>query len=86
MNHAADDMSGEIAVNFNHFEEVANFRRQRLPFTLAEIKKLLKTGRERAFVKAGPVRSAVSKLFNTGKPKELCKPELYHCWIFKRQK
>lgn len=85
MNHAADDMSGEVAVNFNHFEEVANARRQRLPFTLSEIKKLLKSGREREFIKTCPVRSTISKQYNTGKARELCKPELYHCWVFKRK-
>lgn len=85
MNHAADDKPEEIAVNFNHLEEVASAYRQRMPFTLSEIKKLLKSGREREFVRTGSVRSSISDKFNTGKSKELRKPDFYHCWIFRRK-
>ncbi|HII3190527.1 TPA: hypothetical protein ACY3IJ_002253 [Enterobacter asburiae] len=82
INHAPADKDNEIAINFNHFEEVANTYRQRLPFTLSEIKKLLKSGREREFMRTASVRSSVSDSYNTGKSKEMRKPEFYHFWIF----
>ncbi|EPV1495272.1 toprim domain-containing protein [Klebsiella pneumoniae] len=85
MNHTADNKPEEIAINFNHLEEVASLYRQRLTFTLSEIKKLLKGGREREFVRAGSVRSAISEKYNTGKAKELRKPDFYHCWTFRRK-
>lgn len=85
INHAPADKADEIAVNFNHFEEIANTYRQRLPFTLSEIKKLLKSGREREFIRTASVRSSVSDRYNTGKSKEMRKPEFFHCWIFKRK-
>lgn len=84
INHAAN-REGEIAVNFNHFEEVANSHRQRLPFTLSEIKKLLKSGKGREFVRPATVRSEVSRQYNCGKAPGLHKPERYQCWIFKRK-
>ncbi|WP_312156296.1 toprim domain-containing protein [Lelliottia nimipressuralis] len=76
---------GEVAINFNHFEEMASYYRQRMPFSLSEIKKLLKGGRTREFVKSGSVRSIVSKRHNAGKATAQCKPETYHCWIFKHK-
>lgn len=83
LNHAAGDKEGEVAVNFNHLEEVAAFYRLRLPFALSEIKKLLKNGQKYKFVRIGSVRSVVSEKYNAGKTKEQRKPEVYHCWIFK---
>lgn len=65
INHSSDE--NEIAVNFNHMEEVAAAHRQRIPFTLTEIKKLLKNGNERRFIRQGTTRSAVSERHNRGK-------------------
>lgn len=84
INHSTD-RDKEIAVNFNHFEEIASAYRQRMPFSISEIKKLLKTGRERVYVKSSSVYSYVSRLHNAGKVASNCKPESYHCWIFKRK-
>jgi hypothetical protein len=85
-NHVPADKADEIAVNFYHFEEIANTYRQRLPFTLSEIKKLLKSGRDREFIRTVSVRSSVSDRYNTGKSKEMRKPVFFHCWIFKKMR
>ncbi|MCK7172400.1 hypothetical protein L8P05_00490 [Enterobacter cloacae] len=65
INHSADE--GEIAVNFNHLEEVAAVHRQRIPFTLTEFKMLLKNGNECRYIDTKTTRSAVSERHNRGK-------------------
>lgn len=84
INHSADE--NEIAVNFNHMEEVAAAHRQRIPFTLTEIKKLLKNGNERRFIDTKTTRSAVSERFNRGKGEMQRMPETFRCWVFGREK
>lgn len=84
INHSSDE--GEIAVNFNHLEEVAAAHRQRIPFTLTEIKKLLKNGNERRFIDTKTTRSAVSERHNRGKGEMQRMPETFRCWIFRREK
>ncbi|HAC6717029.1 TPA_asm: toprim domain-containing protein [Salmonella enterica] len=84
INHSSDE--NEIAVNFNHMEEVAAAHRQRIPFTLTEIKKLLKNGNERRFIRQGTTRSAVSERHNRGKGDMSRMPETFRCWIFGREK
>ncbi|MEI7156476.1 toprim domain-containing protein [Pectobacterium parmentieri] len=84
INHSSDD--NEIAVNFNHVEEVAATHRQRIPFTLTEIKKLLKNGNERRYIDAKTTRSAVSERHNRGKGVGQRMPETFRCWLFSREK
>ncbi|MEQ9880193.1 hypothetical protein ABRP92_19655 [Pectobacterium aroidearum] len=82
INHSSDDT--EIAVNFNHVEEVVAAHRQRIPFTLTEIKKLLKNGNERRFIDTKTTRSAVSERHNRGKGEIQRMPETFRCWVFRR--
>ncbi|EEE2139445.1 hypothetical protein CG654_005330, partial [Salmonella enterica subsp. enterica serovar Beaudesert] len=65
---------------------VAAAHRQRIPFTLTEIKKLLKNGNERRFIRQGTTRSAVSERHNRGKGDMSRMPETFRCWIFGREK
>lgn len=84
INHSTDD--SEIAVNFNHMEEVAAAHRQRMNFTLTEIKKLLKSSSERRFIGQTTKRSAVSERANKGKGEMQRMPETFRCWVFSRDK
>lgn len=84
INHSFNER--EIAVNFNHLEEVAAAHRQRIPFTLTEIKKLLKNGNERRFIDTKTTRSAVSERHNKGKGEMQRMPDTFRCWIFNREK
>ncbi|MHY04061.1 bifunctional DNA primase/helicase [Escherichia coli] len=84
INHSTDD--SEIAVNFNHMEEVAASHRQRMNFTLTEIKKLLKSSSERRFIGQTTKRSAVSERANKGKGEMQRMPETFRCWVFSRDK
>lgn len=86
MNHSAISEPGEIAVNFNHFEEVAAHYRQRLNFAMVDIKKLLKHGNKRKYLRTCSVRSDVSKQFNMGKETTYRRPETYYCWVFSRER
>lgn len=84
INHSPKE--NEIAVNFNHMVQVASEHRQHIPFTLAEIKKLLKNGNERRFVRKVATRSAVSERYNAGKGEMQRMPDVFHCWVFSRDK
>lgn len=86
LNHTAISEPNEIAVNFNHFEEVAAHYRQRLNFTMVDIKKLLKNGTKRKYLRTCSVRSDVSKQYNLGKDTTYRRPETYYCWVFNREK
>ncbi|HBG9400100.1 TPA: toprim domain-containing protein [Citrobacter freundii] len=86
MNHSSVSEPNEIAVNFNHFEEIAAHYRQRLNFTMVDIKKLLKHGTKRKYLRTCSVRSDVSKSYNLGKETTYRRPETYYCWIFSREK
>ncbi|WP_375714247.1 toprim domain-containing protein [Citrobacter portucalensis] len=86
MNHCSVSEPNEIAVNFNHFEEIAAHYRQRLNFTMVDIKKLLKHGTKRKYLRTCSVRSDVSKSYNLGKETTYRRPETYYCWVFSREK
>lgn len=86
MNHSSVSEPNEIAVNFNHFEEIAAHYRQRLNFTMVDIKKLLKHGTKRKYLRTCSVRSDVSKNYNLGKETTYRRPETYYCWVFSREK
>lgn len=86
MNHSSVSEPNEIAVNFNHFEEIAAHYRQRLNFTMVDIKKLLKHGTKRKYLRTCSVRSDVSKSYNLGKETTYRRPETYYCWVFRREK
>ncbi|EOU3079482.1 TPA: toprim domain-containing protein [Yersinia enterocolitica] len=85
VNHSTD--SGTIAVNLNHFVQVASENRQ-AGFALSELKKRLKEGKHRQFIDVRSVRSAVNSRYNAGRAIALqsARPEVVKCWLFRRDK
>lgn len=70
LNHMPN--SGTIAINFSHYQQVANSAGlDRLPWV--ELKQLLKVSKNRKFIKVSSVRS---KIFN----------DITHCWTFQELK
>lgn len=61
LNHARGD--GLIAINLQHMEQVAGERRIELP-PIADLKRVLKTSRQRKFVDIRAVNSAINAHFN----------------------
>ncbi|SUX30176.1 toprim domain-containing protein [Chromobacterium vaccinii] len=78
LNHSRDQ--NVIAINLNHFLEVATDRKQKVP-PIADLKRVLKTSRSRKFVDIKAVNSAINALYNanTHGPK---KPSTLKCWVF----
>ncbi|MFY9327825.1 MAG: toprim domain-containing protein [Georgfuchsia sp.] len=83
LNHSRKFADGEIAINLNHFLQVAADRRQQVP-DLRELKKLLKTSRARKFVAASyPVNSVIHERHNQKRDAlSLPRPATVKCWIF----
>jgi hypothetical protein len=72
-----------IAVNLNHFIQVASEQRQQVP-DLHDLKKYLKTSRARKFVAANAVvSSAINARFNADHNVSTPRPQSIRCWIFK---
>lgn len=82
LNHARREDT-EIAINLNHFMQVAADRRQQVP-DLRELKHLLKTSRARKFVTIKGVNSAIHERQNraSAHPDSPLKPSTVKCWIF----
>jgi len=80
LNHSRDPEL--IAVNLNHFLQVATEKRQQVP-PLRDLKKVLSTSSRRKFIEANkPICSAVR---NTQSP--IATPaKTVRCWIFQREK
>ncbi|MEX5874401.1 toprim domain-containing protein [Providencia hangzhouensis] len=84
VNHTTQD--GEYAVNFNQLAQVASEKRQ--PFLdIAAIKKRLKLGKNRKFIRTKSIRSHVNAKFNAALPvgSTLKKPDVIECWLFERK-
>lgn len=82
LNHSRDPQL--IAVNLNHFVQVASERRQQVPL-MADLKKYLETSKTRKFVRCAGVNSAIHAWKNnqrSGLDKPL--PTTVRCWIFER--
>ncbi|MFC0351851.1 toprim domain-containing protein [Undibacterium danionis] len=79
LNHAIDpDL---IAVNLNHFLQVATERRQQVP-ALRDLKKVLKTSSRRKFIEIKTVNSQIKNSQSPlGTPSRSVK-----CWVFQREK
>jgi hypothetical protein len=75
LNHSRDEQL--IAVNLNHYLQVATDRRQQIPL-LRDLKKVLKTSRRRKFITIKPVNS---KIHGTAMA-----PATVKCWVFERDK
>lgn len=82
LNHSADPKT--IAISLNQFQQVASDWRQPLA-PLAELKKMLKSGKRHAFLDIKTVKSAVNADFNRMN-KGVLRPERMRCWVFKRGK
>jgi len=80
LNHSRDPSL--IAVNLNHFLQVATERRQQVPL-LRDLKKVLKTSSRRKFIEAN--KTVNSALHNRMSP--LATPSAsVKCWVFQREK
>lgn len=82
LNHSRDpDL---IAVNLNHFIQLASEFRQQVP-DLHDLKKYLKTSRVRKFVAANVVvSSAINGRFNVDNTPTHPRPQSIRCWLFKK--
>ncbi|MFZ6708981.1 hypothetical protein [Undibacterium sp. TC9W] len=80
LNHSRDP--NLIAVNLNHFLQVATEKRQQVP-PLRDLKKVLKTSSRRKFIEANKTVNSVvrSTLSPIATPSTSVK-----CWIFQREK
>ena len=75
-----------IAVNLNHFMQVAADRRQQVP-QLADLKRLLKTSHSPKFVDICAVNSAINRRYNARRERDADKlPSTVKCWVFKVEK
>ncbi|WGL95593.1 toprim domain-containing protein [Arsenophonus nasoniae] len=84
VNHASE--IGIYAVNFNQLAQVASEKRQ--PFLdIVAMKKRLKMGKARKFIRTKSMRSRVNANYNASLPigSTLKKPEVVECWIFERR-
>lgn len=82
LNHSRDPEL--IAINLNHFVEVAAEKRQQIP-DLHDLKRLLKTSRKYKFVDSNvPVSSAIHGRYNAQREHHHpAKPATVRAWIFK---
>jgi len=81
LNHSRDD--SRIAINLNHFVQVATEKKQQVP-PLSDLKKVLKSSRSRKFVEMDVVNSGINERFNNDN-QDLLAPKKalsVRCWIF----
>ncbi len=82
LNHARD--ANEIAINLNHFVQVAADKRQQIP-DISRLKKVLRTSRFRKFIDIKPVNSGIHARYNSRKHDGVPdRPTTVKCWVFKR--
>ncbi len=81
LNHSRDAQL--IAVNLNHFIQLATERKQQTP-PLTDLKRLLKTSRTHKFIEIRSVNSAINNEFNRKYAAAPRKPATVKCWVFQR--
>jgi hypothetical protein len=82
LNHSRD--AGLIAVNLNHFIQLASDMRQPVP-DLSDLKKYLKTSRRPKFVESNRVIcSAINEQHN--RQYDTPRPTSIRCWIFQKER
>ncbi|HGJ5863625.1 MAG TPA: toprim domain-containing protein [Arsenophonus nasoniae] len=84
VNHSAKE--NEFAINFNQLIQIASEKRQ--PFVdIVNIKRRLKLGKKRHFIRTKSIRSHVNAAYNAALPKAstLKKPDVLECWIFEKK-
>lgn len=86
LNHAGkDNREGMVAVNFQHFIQMASEYRVNQSFVISDLKKQLKGGTGFQFTGNKAVRSLPNELYNKGKGEhDVMRPEIVRCWVFKR--
>lgn len=82
LNHSRDPEM--IAVNLNHFLQVAQDNRQQVP-PLADLKRVLRSSRARKFVDIRTVNSAISERWNRQCSEAGRRPSTMKCWLFQRE-
>lgn len=81
LNHSRD--AGLIAINLNHFEQLAAEKKQRIP-PLTDLKRVLKSSRNRQFIEIRAVNSAINARRNTNRDAfHQTLPATVKCWVFK---
>jgi hypothetical protein len=78
LNHSRDPSL--VAVNLNHFEQMAAERKLRTPL-ISELKRVLKTSRARKFVDVRTVNSSINARINAGTMNPI-RPSTLKCWVF----
>lgn len=81
LNHSRDEQL--IAVNLNHFIQLAIERRQQIP-PVSDLKRVLKTSRTHKFIEVRTVNSAINAEFNRRYPAAPRRPATVKCWVFQR--
>lgn len=81
LNHSGKPKE-EIAVNLNHYIQLAGENRQPVP-PLTDLKAALKTGKSRPFLRYAQVRSAIYADRNKQSPTGDPLPDTLKCWVFK---
>lgn len=79
LNHSKD--KNVIAINLNHFSQMASEYRQPLPHT-SELKEILKVSKSRKFLGAKQVRSIINEIYNRDRLITVKRSETLHCWLF----
>jgi hypothetical protein len=83
LNHSRDP--DYIAVNLNHFVQVAADKRQQIP-PLHDLKRLLKTSRRPKFIDVCATNSAINGRWNARldphDPSSIKRPSTVKCWVF----
>jgi len=72
-----------IAVNLNHFIQLATERRQQIP-PVSDLKRVLKTSRTYKFIEVRTVNSAINAKFNRRYPAAPRRPATVKCCVFQR--
>lgn len=82
LNHSKDPEL--IAINLNHFVQLASDMRQQIPL-LTDLKRLLKTSRQHKFVEIKAVNSSINGRYNALRhAQQPPRPGTIKCWVFQR--
>lgn len=86
VNHSFD--SGLIAINLNHFEQMANLGKQRIPL-IGELKRFLRESKTHKFIDIKTVQSSINVAHNRQQEfqpldSRTFRAETLKCWVFRR--
>lgn len=83
LNHSRDREL--IAINLNHFQQIASESKQLLP-PISELKNLLKTSKRYKFVDIKAINSSIHDIYNKKYVNLPKKPTSVKCWVFEKNK